>query len=351
MRVQAAFQNQSAICTRAGAPFTGRLCRLLGQNLSPEIALCRRILQWPANPSHESDALPLRVVGGLHALARSGSRPDWSAVYPPAQAPDDDVLTALLVDVLEKQGAWLDPWLDGPPQTNEVGRSAVLMGGLLVVAARFGLPFALYELGASAGLNSLLDRYSYRLGDLEVGDPASPVRLAPVWTGGSPPAASIVVASRKGVDRNPLDVTDMATRDRLRAYVWADHSERMARLDAALALAMVDPPGINRADASDWLEGMLEDKPVKGICRVVMHTIAYQYFSAEAQQRIGRHMDRVGAGASDDAPLVWLSFEADDSGGTERRPALDMTVWSSSGKETQRLAVAQPHGAQVEWLL
>ena len=42
-------------------------------------------------------------------------------------------------------------WLDHPPQTNEVGRSAVLMSGLLVIADLFPQPVELLELGASAG--------------------------------------------------------------------------------------------------------------------------------------------------------------------------------------------------------
>ncbi|WP_297799430.1 DUF2332 family protein [uncultured Brevundimonas sp.] len=346
--VQVAFENQSAICTAAGAPFTGRMCRLVGERLDDATPLGRRILNWAGNPSHEGDALPLRLMGGLHALARSGLRPDWSAVYPPAMAPDDDALWALLADVLQAQGDWLDPWLDGPPQTNEVGRSAGLMAGLMVLADRFGLPFSLYELGASAGLNSLLDHYGYRLGDVTAGEAGSAVQLSPRWTGDSPPKARVEVVARQAVDRNPLDATDARTREMLAAYVWADQRERLSRLEAALEIAGKHPVTIDRADAADWLEQHLSIAAEHGVCSVVMHTIAYQYFPPDAQQRIRDHLQAVGEGASANAPLAWLRFEASDDGGPERRPALDLTIWP--GGETRRLAIGQPHGASYDWM-
>lgn len=345
--VRQAFADQAVICTAAGAPFTGRVCRMVGERLTADGEIGRRVLGWIGVPSHQGDALPLRLMGGLHALARSGQDGALSALYPPATAPgDDEALWAVVERGLIEQAHSLSSWLDGPPQTNEVGRSAALMAGLLVLAERFGLPFALYELGASAGLNTVLDRYAYRLGDTEAGRTGSPVRLAPTWTGASPPRTEVEIARRAGVDRNPLDVRDPATRERLAAYVWADQRERLARLEAALDLAAVDSPPIDRADAADWLEATLAVAPEPGVCRVVMHTIAYQYFPPEGQARIRDHLAQVGARATQDAPLAWLSFEA-TSGGVDRRPALDLTVWP--GDETRRLAICQPHGAEIDW--
>jgi hypothetical protein len=345
--VRRAFLDQAVICTAAGAPFTGRLCRLVGQGLTDGSEIGRRVLGWAGTPSHVGDALPLRLMGGLHALARSGTAPDLSAIYPPHGAPaDDDDVWGVVSAALVACGDVLSPWLDGPPQTNEVGRSAALMAGLLVLADRSGLPFALYELGASAGLNTVLDRYAYRLGETEAGAAGSPVRLAPFWTGASPPRAPVVVMRRAGVDRNPLDVRDPATRDRLSAYVWADQRARLARLEAALDLAAADPAPIARGDAADWLETELAVAPEAGVCRVVMHTIAYQYFPAEVQARVRRRLQAAGARATPDAPVAWLSFEA-ASGSVDRRPALDLTVWP--GGETRRLAVCQPHGAEIDW--
>ena len=77
----------------------------------------------------------------------------------------------------------LTSWLDSPPQTNEVTRSAALMAGLLVVAAETGLPLASHELRASAGLNLLLDHYDIRLGALQAGTPGSAVALQLDWSG------------------------------------------------------------------------------------------------------------------------------------------------------------------------
>jgi len=345
--VRQAFLDQAVICTAAGAPFTGRLCRLVGERLTGEGEIGRRVLDWDGVPSHQGDALPLRLMGGLHALARSGRDEALSALYPPETASDDDTVWSVVARVVVEQAEFLSPWLDGPPQTNEVGRSAALMAGLLVLADRFGLPFALYELGASAGLNTALDRYGYRLGETEAGVAESSVRLEPVWTGASPPKARVEVARRAGVDRNPLDVRDPATRERLSAYVWADQRARLARLETAMDLAGADPVVIDKADAADWLEATLSPEPEPGLCRVVMHTIAYQYFPAEAQARIRARLAAVGARANEAAPLAWLSFEA-ASGSVDRRPALDLTVWP--GGKTRRLAICQPHGAEIDWI-
>lgn len=348
-RVREAFAKQAAICTAAGAPFTGRVCGLIGERLDRSGPIGRRVLDWPGNPSHEGDALPLRFCGGLHDLARSGADPALSAIYPPNAAPGDDVAVwAVLAEAIAAHAEELDPWLDGPPQTNEVGRSAGLMAGLLVLADRFGLPFDLYELGASAGLNSLLDRYGYDLGGTQAGDAASLVQLKPVWAGAAPPSAEVKIVSRQAVDRRPLDVTDPATRRTLSAYVWTDQRDRLARLNAALDLAVQSPPEIATADAADWLEARLSVEPAPGVCRVVMHTIAFQYFPPEAQARIRAHMAAVGARATAEAPLAWLTFEAEEDG-FERRPMLRLRCWPGP-EEGVALARGQPHGARYDWL-
>src|SRR5690606_25373365 len=142
--VREVFAQQAAICTAAGAPFTGALCRLLGERLDRSTAVGRRVLDWPGPPAHDGAALPLRRAGGLHALARTGWG-DLAAFYPPNPTHDDDgVMWRAIGSAVMDKGDFLAPWLDGPPQTNEVGRAAGLMAGLLVLADRYRLPFSLY---------------------------------------------------------------------------------------------------------------------------------------------------------------------------------------------------------------
>ncbi|WP_029415120.1 DUF2332 domain-containing protein [Brevundimonas bacteroides] len=346
--VRAAFAKQAAICGASGAPFTGRVCGLIGARLDRSGEIGRRVLEWAGNPSHEGDALALRLAGGLHGLARSGRDAALAGVYPPKDAPlDDDALWEIVAGSLVSHAAQLDPWLHGPPQTNEVGRSAGLMAGLLVLAERFGLPFALYELGASAGLNTRLDRYGFRLGAVEAGDPGSAVRIAPEWRGASPPSAEVRVARRAGVDLNPLDPGDPATRARLAAYVWADQRERLGRLEAALQIAAGMPVDVARGDAADWLERRLAVEPEPGVCRVVMHTIAFQYFPPEVQARVRARIEVAGARATAEAPVAWLTFEAEQSG-FERQPVLRLRAWP--GGEDAVLARGHPHGTWFEWV-
>lgn len=339
--VRASFETQAHWCARLGSPFTARLCEALRATLDRGSAVGARVLDWRGDPGPGGDALALRLCGGLHALVRAGGAPALAALYPPAPLPDAAMLARALAPVLES-GALL-PWLDGAPQTNEVGRAAVLMAGLLVAAARFPQPIMLYELGASAGLNLQLDRYAFDLGGRPVGDPASRVRLAPAWTGNPPPAAEVRIAARLGVDLNPLDVR--RDRDRLLAYLWPDQVRRLAQARAALDIAAADPPPVARGDAAAWLERTLAIPGPAGATRIVMHSVAFQYFPASAQARIVRHVERAGAAATREAPFAWLRFEKlpQDDG-----YSLRLRAWPDG--EDRLLAWAHPHAASVRWL-
>ena len=119
-------------------------------------------------------------------------------------------------------------------QTNEVGRSAALLGGYLEIA-RLGLPLRILEVGASAGLNLLWDRYRYETGDQAFGPADSPLAFDRPWFADSPDLATPVeVTSRRGCDVQPISAGTADGRLRLRSFVWPDQLDRMARLDAAL---------------------------------------------------------------------------------------------------------------------
>ena len=337
--VRAAFARQAEWAAKLDSSFMESLCRLLGERLDRSTEAGRRVLDWPGKADPFTDALPLRLAGGLHALVRRGGAPGLAACYPPNPRPDEEALWTELRPVLAMPD--LLPWLDGAPQTNEVGRSAVLMSGLLVVADLFPQPMELLELGASAGLNLLLDRYGYDLGGVRAGDAESPLQLRPEWKGAAPPDVPVAVVRRRGVDLHPLDAR--SDDHRLLAYVWPDQVRRLAQLEAALAIASGDPPEVEPGDAADWLEGRLQEGQSAGETRVVLHSIAFQYFPDATKARIGAAMAEAGAAATFAAPLAWLRYEHD--GGE----AISLRLRTWPGGE-RLLANGHPHGSAVEWL-
>jgi hypothetical protein len=345
--IRTVFAQQGVWCRELGSPLTGLLCELASRKLDRSTRIGRCILDWPSHAHLRSNALPLRLAGGLHALVRRGGLPALARLYPPHPAPNGEVFWRAIAAALGEAGDELEPWLALPPQTNEVARAAALMAGLHVVAARTGLPLDLYELGASAGLNLMLDRYAYQLGSLQTGVEGSPVRLAPAWKGSPPPSTMVHIRDRHGVDLHPLDVTKAADRERLLAYIWADQAERLARTEAAIAIAAADPPRLDRGDAADWLEAQLDPAPRGGAVRVLMHSIAFQYFPPSTSQRTIAHIDRVGAAATEQAPLAWLSYEMQPAPSIQA--ALILRLWP--GGQEQILATGDPHGRKLSWVM
>jgi hypothetical protein len=344
--VTAAFRWQADKCREMGSPFTGALLDLAAASLEAGGAAAEAVGAWPGKPL--ADALPLRVAGALHAVVLEGGDPTLAAAYPrPEQAGDAGAAWTAAEDYIRRRPQDFARRLESPPQTNETGRALGLFPGLLRIAARYGLPLDLYELGASAGLNLNMDGFGYRN---VVWRREGAVAIGGEWRGPRPELdAPIAVEQRRGCDQNPLDPASEEDRRRLRAYVWADQFDRRARLDAALALARARGTRVERADAAEWVETQLKGRRDGVVC-VLYHSVFWQYPPEETRRRIEAAIRSAGAAAAPAAPLAWLRFEPEAAGAADQRLfryVVDLTTWP--GGEREVLAEVDPHGRWVEW--
>ena len=343
--ITATFENQVAYCTASGAKVTARVVAALLALIERGEggALLDAARNWAGPPM--ADALPLRLAGGIHSLHLSGAEPALKAIYEDQSGIDDAAIVAAAISAHEGE---LLPWLDGPPQTNEAGRSANFIAALLWLAEQ-GLParFECLEIGSSAGINLMLDRYHYDLAGVQVGPEPGAMRFKPKWNGAAPPDRKIEIAATKGCDVAPVDLTDPAQALRLKAYIWPEHTVRFERMDAAIAEATKAAPDLVAMNAADFVEAELAQPQAAGTTRVLMHSIVWQYVPADQQARVTAAMEKAGAKATAARPLAWISLEANRVLHTH-----EMTVrfWPG-GPEPTLLARAHPHGATIDWLV
>lgn len=341
--VPEAIEWQARHAEEGGAPNTARVIRGLLAVLDGNTATGRRMAEWAGLTL--KDAMPLRINGGLHNLVLTRADSRLGAVYG-GELTDQNAIDALVRDVVERFDARLLPWLDGPPQTNEAGRSASVMAGLLWLAQRVPARFEMLELGASAGINTMMNRYFYDLGGVRVGPRSSLMQIVPEWRGAPPPAGPVEITSIRGCDVAPVDLTDPAAVVMLKSYVWPEARARMQRIDAAAALARSAPPLVAAQDAAAFVEAALAQPQAGGQCRVLFHSIVWQYIPDDQRARIISAMETAAAQASADRPLAWITLETNRA---TFRHELHVRHWPGGG-EAQLLACAHPHGAWVEWL-
>lgn len=342
MTLAKAFAEQAESCQTLGSPFMARLMHLLVPLLGPGTKLGDYIRTWPGDISWRGDVVPLRLAGGLHYLILTGRARELAGVYPPTNANDAD-LSGALAQVLQNQSDFLTDWMQSPPQTNEVRRSAAILPGLAAIAKAHPRPMELLELGASAGLNLCADQFCLHASGITLGDPASGVQLRPDWTGAAPPDAQIEIARRAGVDLTPIDATDPDQLMRLLSFLWPDQPHR-ADLTRAAAQAVTGAGlSVDKGDAADWLDSRLRSRKPGRTC-VVFHTIAFQYFPKASQDRIADMMERGGGQATAESPLAWLAMEAD---GTSPGAALTLRLWP--GDLRLVLGRADFHGRWVDF--
>jgi hypothetical protein len=306
-------------------------------------------------------AVPLRWLSGLHHLALLGQQP-WAELWPPAPGPvTDAALDAAIHAAWHTRQPHMRAALAGPPQTNEVQRSAALLPGLLHVAARTRRPLALAEIGSSAGLNLWCDHFRHEHGPAGQpgpadqhwawGDPAAGLTLRCDWRGAAPPHqlndAPLHIASRAGCDAQPVDLALPGEDLRLCSFIWPDQAERLARLRAALGVARVQQARtqlrVQPLRAAAFVRQQLASRPA-GHTWVLMHSVVWQYIDAAEQADITQQVQQAGAAATAGAPLAWLRFEPPRP---DQGVELRCRIWPGSADEL--LAVCHPHATWVHW--
>jgi hypothetical protein len=299
---------------------------------------------------HENDpgrlATPLRLLGGLHRLVLDDHAPTLRRWYPStggrwdAEAAWPDIALAAAEHADQLRAA-----LDQPPQTNEVGRSAALIGGLLILARRFGLPIRLFEIGCSAGLNLQADHYGYRYPGGQWGPTDSAVTIEDAWHGRLPPIAALRIVERRGYDIAPLDATSRDGESTLLSYVWPDMTARLDRLRGAINIARRVAPPLHRRNAADAVADLRVEE---GRLTVLWHSITWQYLSDDEKTAVQAGIDALAAQARAGSPFAHLMLEP-------QRRAPDSPVefvvrarsWPAA--DDVRLAECSPHGPPVSW--
>jgi hypothetical protein len=228
-------------------------------------------------------------------------------------------------------------------QTNEAGRCAVL----LPVLAALPQPLALLEVGASAGLCLLPDRYAYLYTRPPRGRGSRPTVLGDSQlvlrcvTDGPRPQTLPEVVWRAGLDLNPLDVRDDEDVRWLRSLIWPEQTGRFATLDGAVEIARRDPPRVVVGDLLTDVGQLAAEAPADATL-VIFHSAVLAYVPADVRSGFA---DQVAAIAAD-RPTVWLSNEA--PGVVVDHPATPGSFVLA--RDGEPLALTRPHGQALEWL-
>ena len=285
------------------------------------------------------------LFGAIHRLLQGGDAHPLRDFYPMlTQAPRPPAeVGPVLADYLASRAERLAPIIAARRvSTNEVGRSAALFLALAEGLARLGHagPLALIDAGASAGLNLYPDRLGLDFGAGRMAGPAdAPVRLSVPVTpeDAALPTGLPPVVARTGIDLHPLDPADPEDAAWLRALVWPEAEGRMARLDAALALARAEPHRMVQGDAVAAIEGLVAAQPAEALACVTHSIMMYQL--PEADRRAFH--DRLCA-ASRARPVLRASLEWRKG---ESAPSAQVSAYRD-GAQVFRATVAEadPHG-------
>src|SRR5438309_9349686 len=319
------------------------------------VSLAMRVAEDPelltiAAKAWEKNALPNLFFSAVHFLLLKGEHHQLAAFYPSLNNNSkhyDFAYPYFRSFVLEHKNEIEGIITARFVQTNEVGRCAILVPAFGLVARHAkNRPLALIEIGSSAGLTLLWDRYYYQYDNsLRCGDPKSPVKVECLLRGGKrPPVPKRFpeIASRLGVDLNPVDLNNPENVQWLQALVWPEHQKRANQLELATQVASDDPPQIIRGDALEIMPSLIN--LVQGDSQLcIFHSFTLSLANGEPRKRL----EQMLAKASEVRNLFHISFEWPRNSET---PLLSLASLNSGEVIERILARCNAHGEWIEWL-
>jgi hypothetical protein len=292
---------------------------------------------------------PNLLLAAVHYLLLGGASDPLAAFYPDLTAaprPCAEVYPFFRAFTLSKREAIVELVRTRLVQTSQVRRCAGLLPAVALVYERAGrLPLALVEVGPSAGLNLLLDRYAYLYSDgSSVGGPAALTLRCGLRGEIRPPLPATIppIASRVGLDLNPIDVRDDEATRWLRALIWPGEEGRAHDLEVALTIARADPPELIRGDALATLPAAL-GRVSESATPLVYHSFVLNQFPREARQQF----DTLLREASRQRPIYRLAMEA--TARDHSNAILQLFSYRDGAARGETLAIVDAHGAWLAW--
>ena len=319
----------------------------LYEHLSLGIARDPRLLEL-AGQARKGQPQPNLLFAVVHLLLLKGARHPLTAYYPSVSSETEwhkDPYPYFQSFCHQHRDQIVDLITHRLVQTNVVGRCAYLLPAFSYVARRGGgLPLSLVEIGASAGLNLLWDRYGYSYGeDGRFGHPQSPVQIHGELRGAhrpplSPPLSP--VAFRVGMDLNPIDLHNPEEVLWLRALVWPERRDEDALLMAAIQVAKQDPPTLIAGDAVRRLPRILRSV-LEGTALCIYGTHTLNQFSPKAREELASLIEKCARRRN----LYWVSVEEFTS-----PPQMQLVAFENGKRTEALLARCDTHGRWLEWL-
>ena len=293
--------------------------------------------------------VPNLLFAAVHYLLLGGATDALSSYYPSLTRdprPPDDAYPSFRDFCIARESEVRALMSTRLVQTNEVARCSYMLPAFALIADEGqGLPLSLVDVGASAGLSLLWDRYAYDYSDgTRTGDRSSPVRVdAEVRGDRKPPIPEEFppVAFRIGIDLNPIDVTDPDSGLWLRALVWPEQERRAEQLKAAMQVGAADPPVIVAGDALTTLPSVLDRVPVEStLC--VFHNQTLNQLSEEDRGRVYAIADE--RSLSRDVYVLSAEGRRGQSYAT-----FELVRIKGGVRSSQELAAVDHHGKWLEW--
>lgn len=249
------------------------------------------------------------LLGAVQYLLLQQPDDPLAAYYPSLTTtplPSQEAFPAFKRFCLENQLALEEIVATHLVQTNEIRRCTYLLPAFAYIAKRtahqgIAEPLALLEIGASAGLNLLWDRYCYLYQQqghvIEAGAVGSTVLLrCEVKSENFPtlPTTLPPVAWRLGLDLNPIDLRKPEHYRWLQALIWPEHHERVALLEDAHLIYQQHPPLLRQGDIATDLVDVLALMPAYAT-PVIFHTHVLNQVPPEIQAQVTeqlRHFSR-----------------------------------------------------------